>query len=287
MPEAELRLALHRARPRRAGPAPCGPARAAPARPRVGRDRPSPPAPRPRTPCPRPTRPGAGSCARPRACRVGPRSAPAPCRARAPPTASAGCRSSSGSDRAAPHELLGVERVAARPFEQRVAASPPAARVARSSDDDELRRLVVGQRGERLIVVALREPRAQAGWRSYSSGRAVQTNEQRDALAPSRRGARESRAARSSAQCRSSNTSTAGPLSADRLEEPAPGGERLLLRRGRRRSADAAAPAAPNQPRSRSSVGQRPLELRRCLLRASPTPGCPPPPSRSRRAPRR
>ena len=138
--------------PGRGGRAPCGQARAAPARARCGRGRRSRPAPRPRTPCRARPRPAAGSCVRAGACPGGRRSTPAP---------SSGTSSVLGSEVAPvcqqPHELLRVQRVAARPLEQRLLRLAPAAPSARAGGETSGR----SPRRERarLIGVALRSGR--------------------------------------------------------------------------------------------------------------------------------
>ena len=112
-----------------------------------------------------------------------------------------------------------------------------------------------------------RRPAPQAGWRSYSSGRAVQTSSSGTPCAQSARCSRNASSA-SSAQWTSSNTSTAGPSLGHRLEEPPPGGERLLLR-GRLARVD---PDQRQQPRPQPRPRRRPraataLELRGGVVR--------------------
>ena len=204
VPEAVLALVLHRGGAASGARAPCARARAAPARPRAGRDRPSRPAHPPRTPCRPRRRPGAGSCAPARACPAGRRSAPAP--SPAPPPLPA-ARGRPAGARTPPRK-----GVASRPLQQRPLRLRRQHR-ALEQRGDQPRGLLVGQRGEvdrrrvaqpgrpgRMLLLQLRTGRAQ----STSSGTPCDQS--------ARCSRKDSRA--SSAQCRSSNTSTVGPCDA-------------------------------------------------------------------------
>ena len=110
-----------------------------------------------------------------------------------------GCRGRSACART-PRRRAGYRRPARRGRPAPPPAGPPARAGLPSSSA-----VSSAVSGARLIVVALRLPPAQSGWRSYSSGRAVQT---RKSGTPSDQSARCSRKSRSaaSAQCRSSKT---------------------------------------------------------------------------------
>ena len=141
------------------------------------------------------------------------------------------------------------------------------------SNSDAISRAVSSsESGARLIVVAFRRPAAQAGCRSYSSGRAVHST---SSGTPSDQSARCSRNASSaaSAQCRSSNTNTAGPSAANPSRN-----RRQAVNNS---SCAAGSPPAPtsgdsrarSQGRSGSASGRRRAPASPPPAPASPTPG--------------
>ena len=223
-----------------------------------------------------------------------------PCRGRPRPAAAASPRSPSPSSRAAmipwtvsgSSESVARARAASARTARRTAgcrprepeapvASRPASTGCSSRARDQARRLLVRERrerdrqGVRLAAAPARAPLEQLRPRGAE-------DEERHAASPSPRAGRRSRAAPSSAQWRSSKTSTSGPLLGERLEEPPPGGERLLRRsppalaraepasgrrwplepvrapRRRRHRVDRARAASPRPPPACRSRGSRP-----------------------------
>ena len=278
VPEAVLRLALHRARCGRGARAPCGRARAAPARPRAGRGRPSRRARPPRTPCPGRRRPGAGSSAPARACRDGRRSAPAPSPARprprpARPGPRAGART--------PPRRAGCRRRA------RAASCCVSAGSTARSSSEPMRRAVssLGERG-RLIRCAFRAFAPKPGMPLVQLGPGGAEEEQRHALRPVGQVLEEGEERLVGPVQVLEDEHRLPPLR-PRLEHAAPGGERLLLRGGLAADADERREAGLEPGEVGIVRGQR-------LARASPPPhrasrsrGSRTRPSRSRPAPRR
>ena len=144
--------------------------------------------------------------------------------------------------------LLGVQRVAARARQQRRLRLRPS-RAARAGRD-ELGGLAVRERREREREgVRLPATPARAAARA-APGRAVPSTSSGTPLDRSTRSSTKSSRA-SSAQCRSSKTRTSGRSLGERLEEPAPGGERLVLAR----------PGLLGQPGQRTQLALEPLRL--------------------------
>ena len=229
--------------------APCERARAGRARPRPARARPSPRARRPRTPCRARRRPGAGSCAP--GASVSRRAAISACTESGTSTSPAPSSPRSASRRTNSSAYSGLP-----PARSSSACCVSAGSTARSSSVEIRRAVSSSVSGARLIrcrVAQRSQPKP--GCCSYSSGRAVQSTSSGTPSAQSARCSRkESRA--SSAQCRSSKTSTVGRSRGQRLEEAPPRGERLLLRGGLRQRPRRAEPgAAFSQARSGSSGG--------------------------------
>ena len=135
-----------------------------------------------------------------------------------------------------------------------------AARTDCSSSRPSRRAVSTSESGRSDTVAAFALPPPQPGRRSSSSGRAVATTSSGTPLAQSARWSTKS-SSPSSAQWRSSNTSTGRPLLGEPLEEPAPGGERSRCadrpyarrRRGRRAAACARAPTRPQRRPARVS----------------------------------
>ena len=109
-------------------------------------------------------------------------------------------------------------------------------------------------------MVALRSPAAQVGCCSYSSGRAVQSTSSGTPCDQSARCSRnESRA--SSAQCRSSNTSTVGPCAASPSRKRRQAVNDSSCEAGSAGAPTSGASRALSQARSGSSAGSGTLEL--------------------------
>ena len=155
-------------------------------------------------------------------------------------------------------ELLGVERVAAGPLSRAawVAAG------ARARAGAHRRAVSSSDSGGSDSVEALRLPPPHAGRRSSSSGRAVQTTSSGTLPAQSTRWSTKS-SRLSSAQCRSSKTSTSGSLARPAPRRTPPGGE---ARAGRLELAGEADQRSQVRPTRRSaSTSRRPRR------RASPS----------------
>ena len=181
-------------------------------------------------------------------------------------------------------ELLRVQRVSARAFQQQLLRLRRQHGLLRAASETSLA-VSVSDSGERLIVVVFRSPAAQAACVSYSSGRAVHTMSSGTPCAQS-------------ARC-STNVEhrRVGPVDVldhehrmdllrHRLDEPAPGRERLLLRRPSRH------PPRPTPGAGTAARAGPPTPVALLPASRSPPPGspihrCPHAPSRSRPAPRR
>ena len=159
-------------------------------------------------------------------------------------------------------------------------ASPPGAAAARAARATS-RAVSSSESGESEIVSAFGLPPPQPGRRSSSSGRAVQTTSSGTPPAQSTRWSTKSSRS-SSAQCRSSKTSTSGRSLGERLEEAPPGRERLAAR-SPPRLAVAARPTSGRRcvstQRARPVADERRRRMLasfgRGLVRRRPSRGCP------------
>ena len=187
--------------------------------------------------------------------------------------------------------LLGVERVAAARGRAAPTASRPAGPTARAAAATRCA-ICVSESGESDTVALFALPPPQPGRRPSSSGRAVQTTSSGTPVAQSARWSTKS-SSPSSAQCRSSNTSTVGRCSPSASKNRRQAANASLRRSAAARDADEPEQRAqvPGDPVGVcGSLDQRGHALRgACLGGLAPSPSRRPlpGPSPSRRAPRR
>ena len=255
VPEGVLALALHRARAggrtsslRASSCSACSP--------RAGRGRPSRRARPPRTPCRAPRRPGAGSCAP--AGSVSRRAAISACTDSG--TSSSSLEHAAVGEQA--HELLRVQRVAARPLEQRLL------RLGRQHRPLEQRRDELG--GLRVAERSEVDPLRVAGVRAEGRDAARRARAARCRAAGAARPPPSRRVLEEGEQRRVGPVQVLEDEHRRRarqrgLAEAPPGRERLLLRGGLAGAPTSGARRARSQARSGSSAGSASLELRRGL----------------------
>ena len=158
-----------------------------------------------------------------------------------------------------PHELLRVQRVPAGPLEQQLLRLGRQHRLLQQRGH-ELRGVRVGERREvdRRVVA---EPRAPGGVRLVQLGPGGADDEQRDALRPVGEVLEEREQRRVGPVDVLDDQHERSPLR-DRLQEPAPGGEQLLLRRRLARVDPEQRQQPRPQPRPVVGLGQHRLQLR-------------------------